>query len=413
MRKYLLLLALTALAFTARAQVSNPSIIQVPSTPSNCSTLPLQIVTGTNQLYGNDGSGGCSQVAAGGASATTSGTASVYPALLLPKWIVALAKAKTGSADAKVMFIGDSTMAGVGSTSLATTMPSLLENEVNDSSSTKVIQEYSNYFVQSKRVGTWALGTGWSTSFIAVAGVVGSTSTTWTPGGSQKCDTFNVDYLSSTTSGQLTITATGGTPVVVNTAGANGYHTTSATASTDVSTNVLTVSNSGGSGTVYVASVECHDSTVKNIRFANLGLSGGTTANFIPQANPFYEYNAMLSYAPDLTIISLGINDAGTSVPCATTIANLQTIINGAKLSGDVILQTVIPSQNAPYVANEAACYPSYLSLAKTNNIPLVDIYARWGSAYNAALSTGGLHPTDQGAQDWAGATYQIWKNVQ
>lgn len=44
----------------------NPVIVIVASTPSSCSTIPLKLVTGTNQLYGSNGSGGCSQIGGSG-----------------------------------------------------------------------------------------------------------------------------------------------------------------------------------------------------------------------------------------------------------------------------------------------------------------------------------------------------------
>ena len=56
----------------AFAQVNNPVIIIVGSTPSACNTLPLQIVAGTASLYGTNGSGGCTQISGPGSGAVTS-----------------------------------------------------------------------------------------------------------------------------------------------------------------------------------------------------------------------------------------------------------------------------------------------------------------------------------------------------
>lgn len=54
----------------ALAQVDNPVIVIVASTPTSCGTLPLKVVAGTASLYGTNGSGGCSQI--GGATGTIS-----------------------------------------------------------------------------------------------------------------------------------------------------------------------------------------------------------------------------------------------------------------------------------------------------------------------------------------------------
>lgn len=69
------LLALLPVSFPsggiAIAQINNPVIVIVASTPTSCSTLPLKIVTGTASLYGTNGSGGCTQIG-GNSGAVTS-----------------------------------------------------------------------------------------------------------------------------------------------------------------------------------------------------------------------------------------------------------------------------------------------------------------------------------------------------
>lgn len=352
---------------------------------------------------------------ASGAATTTQGTATVYPALYLPKWRLALAKVKVGFSDAKVIFIGDSTIAGSVAQALANTMPSRLVNRFNSSSPVTAIQEFSNDYVQDYKVGTWALGTGCSASATGagVSCTVGSTATTWTPGGTQPCDSFRLEYMTNGGLGTITVSATGGTPSVINTNTTAGNHWVTVTAASLLTTNALSFQNTGGSGTIYVGSVECYDSTTTHVRFANYGKDGTKTSDWLSGANPFGIYDGFTTYQPDLTIIGLGINDAGASVPCSTTISNLQTIITAAQVSGDVILMTVIPSSGSPYDTNEASCYPSYSALAATNNIPLVDMYARFGQTWNTNLMFNALHPNSYGYADWAGAIYQVLNAAQ
>jgi hypothetical protein len=71
MKKILLIVSLF-LPSLGWGQVSNPSIISVGSTPSSCGTLPLYVVANTNQLYGTNGSGGCSAIGGGGSGTVTS-----------------------------------------------------------------------------------------------------------------------------------------------------------------------------------------------------------------------------------------------------------------------------------------------------------------------------------------------------
>ena len=52
-----------------------------------------------------------------------------------------------------------------------------------------------------------------------------------------------------------------------------------------------------------------------------------------------------------------------------------------------------------PYTTLEALYYPVIAALAASDNIPEMDIYARFGSAWNSTFMNGSttLHPNDQG----------------
>ena len=74
--KRLLEIALFVACLPLAAQVNNPSIVQVPTTPTACTTLPLKVIANTNSVYGDNGSGGCAQIGAGAGSGTVNtGTA--------------------------------------------------------------------------------------------------------------------------------------------------------------------------------------------------------------------------------------------------------------------------------------------------------------------------------------------------
>lgn len=61
------------------AQVSNPSIVKVNSTPTSCSTLPMKVINNTASLYGSDGAGGCTLIGGGGGNLSGTLTSGFYP----------------------------------------------------------------------------------------------------------------------------------------------------------------------------------------------------------------------------------------------------------------------------------------------------------------------------------------------
>jgi lysophospholipase L1-like esterase len=66
-----------------------------------------------------------------------------------------------------------------------------------------------------------------------------------------------------------------------------------------------------------------------------------------------------------------------------------------AQATGDVVLVTMPPSQDSTHITNELLYQPVYYSLSQSLGIPLVDIFKRFGSSYNAAFMADGLHPND------------------
>ena len=111
----------------------------------------------------------------------------------------------------------------------------------------------------------------------------------------------------------------------------------------------------------------------------------------------------MGAVAPDLTIISIGVNDAFGSIAATTLQSNVQAMITAAKASGDVLLLGCPPLQNTTANGFVQAYEPVYAGLAATNNCAFLSSYGRFGGAYNAAFNSGdGTHFNDQGNWDWA-----------
>jgi len=223
-------------------------------------------------------------------------------------------------------------------------------------------------------------------------------------------DSFDVYYMTGNGFGNtLTLTASGGTPVIVNTNGSTGIGHTTVTAASAATTNTLTISAVGTNATVFVQAVEPWLSTSKHIRMGNVAIGGSTTTQWATDNASWGSIPSIKAYVPNLTIISLGINDAGLSTAASTVQANLAAIIAAAQVSGDVILMTMPPSQNTPYTTYEALYQPVYLFLAQSNSLPLINTYQRLGQGtWNTNWMYDALHPSSVGYWDMAGALYAL-----
>jgi lysophospholipase L1-like esterase len=165
-------------------------------------------------------------------------------------------------------------------------------------------------------------------------------------------------------------------------------------------------------GDIYLMGVEPWLSTSPNtIRVNNWGVSGTKTSDW---ATALGSTAAIQAYAPDLTVIMLGINDAlnGPVTP-ATYLANLQTVITAAQASGDVILMSVVPSNpaNSPDpTGSEAAYQAATQTFAASLKVPYVDVLSRFGS-YAVGSANGiyadNLHLNNLGYADLAQAVYK------
>jgi lysophospholipase L1-like esterase len=147
---------------------------------------------------------------------------------------------------------------------------------------------------------------------------------------------------------------------------------------------------------VYVQGINCYNSANKAIDVFIGAFGGATSTNWTDASQNSTCLNALAFFAPDLTIINLGINDEINSIATATTKSNLQTIGNTAKISGDVFLNMHTPANAAGNLANQAATETAYSQLAATNNWALVDWlqrYVSWTQASNAGLMYDQYHP--------------------
>ena len=376
-------------------------IINPPSSGGGGGTTTC--ATTSNLLSGNGTAGGCVD---SGVAPQIINTSIGAAAIQLPHWRTVLGKVRTNAGNAKVLMIGDSTTWGHGSSLQATfvttnSYPSRLGTLMAIGGVTPTSSGYGNPYVTggSDADNRWSIGTGWFSAGFGNGSFegTGAGNLIFTP--SVNADTYQVFYLGNGGLGTVTMTATGGTPVVVNTGSLSaGVFSSTITAAVASTANNVTITQSGAS---YILGILPTLSTQSQVLLLNAGAAGAQTSAFIGTGN-FSVTNYFKAIAPDLCIISLGINDAAASVASATVTANLQTIINYCKISGDVILETMPPSSGTPQSTFEALYVPAYYTLANSNSVPIIDPYTRFGSAYYAPMMFDGLHPNDYGYWDWA-----------
>jgi lysophospholipase L1-like esterase len=153
-----------------------------------------------------------------------------------------------------------------------------------------------------------------------------------------------------------------------------------------------------------VIGIEAFHSTTRRVRFANVGISGSATSAW---ADNTTSLTAIKAWAPDLTVIMLGINDAQQGIAPATYQANIQALISAAKASGDVVIMSMVPSDPtlASTVTNEKLYAATLPALASSNGAPFLDMYNRFG-AFASPLMANTLHPNAAGYADMARFVY-------
>lgn len=330
----------------------------------------------------------------------------------LTAWRKAQARAATGGAIARMVCIGDSTTQGA--TTVAGSWPTTLITRLAQAGTAVragLILPATN--IPDVR---WAAGTGW-----ALAGSVGpaggswyaTTSTTGTlyfnPGYAHN----RVDIWVFHGSGRGTmIFEQGGTTLLTidSSTGAEGW--TKHTANLPSVGSWTTALHAPTGGDVYVLGMDAYQQVeADTVAISNWGQSGTATTAW---ATGYASVSALTTYAPDLTVIMLGVNDSpGTTVD--TWAANIQTLITAAQTSGSVILATCVPSDPAfasGKASQEAAYRDAAITISRAQGIPLVDIYSRFGP-YQAYTTSGSwwrdqVHLLDYGNADVARAMQSV-----
>lgn len=344
------------------------------------------------------------------------------------KWRKALIGVRAGTADARLLCLGDSTTAGIRSSTDATvpqnkSYPAQLAALMN----TYLVPTSKGLAIPKSASTSQIADTRWSASGTFALGPFGSAtqigwgnkSTYWfsTASGAVltfadgvNADTYDVYYVDAG-GAAFTIQATGGSSVSVTAAGGTiPKKATCVAASAGTGNTVTITSGTGGNGRVFIVGVEPSLSTTKQVRVGNVGAAGSDTGGWVsyPFSTPSNTYGSLdciKAYAPHLTIIDLGINDAQVGTTYA---ANLALITAAAQVSGDVIFKTMLPSSPAETPTSRVPAEASYVAHIKGLGLPVIDVFGRIGSyaPYSAAgfMSGGGdfVHGNDYSYGDEA-----------
>lgn len=351
--------------------------------------------------------------------------------LALPKWRRARARVRAGAADAHILCIGDSTTAGVGVSDIVTqgslqSYPYALASIMN-ASGLPAAAGMGVPYAPSNPDPRWVSGSGWAlyalgwadvTAQRGAAGAAGAL--TFTPG--VAADTYDIWYVRTSSTGTLTAVATGGSAVATATANATPAIGKATVAAGSISTaNVITMTV-GATGDVFVLGIEPRRSDKKQVLIANAGVgSSRTVTQWAGDAggsagSAASSRGCIRSYAPDLTIISLGLNDASDGTSVATWLAAMETVIAVAAESGDVIVMSPIPpASNAN--ANRLTFVPQYVAAVRSMAHPIVILDDRWGPTASNLASTNGMmtdsvHPNAVGYADIADGLWQALRSV-
>ncbi len=327
----------------------------------------------------------------------------------LPHWSAALSAARLGTANARILCIGDSTTWGY---LIGGPVPNSYPAQLATMAASTGNPSVSGLSVPDGSDSRWVIGAGWSS---ASEGAANTKSFYNTGGGGALTftttvlsDSFYVYYLGGAgvgynPSGSFTAQATGGSQVSVpyNASLSGGIYRALVTAASASATNSVSITVAAGN-TAIIVGVEPFLSTKNQILVGNAGAVGTTTQNW-DSTQPGGSFSFISGTTPDLIIISLGINDAGSSVSVATYTANMQAIVTAAQATGaDVILSTMPPSQGTPYTTYEPGYVTAIKSLATSNGLQVIDFYDILGGSYNAPYMSDALHPNVAGTALWA-----------
>lgn len=318
----------------------------------------------------------------------------------LDTWVAKRELVRAGTGDARVLCVGDSTVAGIVTDNTQTwpyKLATLLDGD------TLLSAQPSLAVPNALTDPRFTLGSGWPNTYNYGWGIKG-----WvvnSPAGNLvyanpdvTADTFVIYHLSTTGSGTLYVSVDGGAETPYSLAAATAMRKIVIDLGPPSTAHTIALRVVGF---FQFCGIESYDSTQNYIQVANAGV-GSSSASTWNAANStlFGGRAAITAYAPDLTLIALGINDGINNNTPETFYANYAPIITTAQATGDVVLISPIPSDTDPEKTREAQYREVQRMFPSCGFIDLYG-YARgdWDYWNDLGLMRDQRHPNDAGYQ--------------
>lgn len=328
--------------------------------------------------------------------------------------------------DVTVLFVGDSTTAGVGADPSGVT-------DVNGARTFSVPLKAKDWLnangvdaIAESVAGDNNVGSAVLSSYRSDVAMVGSPSTSSrspTTGGllfrhssggttalnfttSVPVDTFRFWYPTAVGFGVLRVTLDDVPYGTYSGAGTTDEH--GVTTITGLPLGIHKIGFSNSSGTAHgPAQVQAWDSTKNTVQVINAGARNWRTSDWVLDTYPTNPLRSMATLGPNITVIDIGINDwrqSGTTI--ATTKANIQSIINSVTAVGSSVI-LVVPNGISGYNTttdawSQEAALVAYQELTEANpGTILINAPAVY---YDAGLSA--VNPATWSSLNAAGHMY-------
>jgi len=170
-------------------------------------------------------------------------------------------------------------------------------------------------------------------------------------------------------------------------------------------------------GTFYVLGMAEIDSTQKAV-LLNAGANGAKVADFALSTNNWSALPVLKKIAPTLTILGLTINDANAATAAAVYGSTLASIVEGAMISGDVVLDIGAVSNTAQ--STDGSLYGirmAMMDIAEAYNLTVLSSPAVLGGSHANAVASSYMadnwHPNYLGYTQIAErGLYPLWQHI-
>lgn len=335
---------------------------------------------------------------------------------------VAAVRAGTRNTPVKVLIPGDSVTLGegtgpAGATRRATSWPRVLTRILTPRVSLPIYDDFfcgsgnlsiSNYNAYSDQVvvpSDWSLFTANASlgGVMFESGAAITSALAFTP--ARAFNAIETGYAINTTLGTFTIDVGGSALTTQSAAGAKSAGKVTTSTGGAAATGTINTKRTTG-GTVDLIYQFAYDTANPGVIIANAGRAGWTTSDWDVATNPYSPKPAISLFAPDLTIVYLGINNWRLGVSPETTVANMVNLIDEGLKTGSVLVVDPVPSATSQgTTAAQLAISGAIKAAAASRDVPVWSLRDRWGD-YPTGQGLGyyfdTTHPNGVGAADQA-----------